>query len=967
MNPEIAQQPNNVAAPSTLSASSLFSTHFSSTPYNGNNTAPPAYNSRPTSDNLEGNADHVALLVSDVASPRAGSAHSTNNNDVLIDSADIVEKKQKATVTKLSTVSASDDFFDSWGGDEQINASAPVDTTDPSVDAHRKNSNITELKKEQPIDHGQVLHSSADANDVAMVSPKEATSKENAWDDDFDVTDAHDDETHPPTSIEEATTETAQNEAPTEPQEAVDAVDGMNAWDDDLDIADSTSEVVEEAQLSPSQEEPTQNQEPQHAPNLETDLDSKSQEAADAGGGVNAWDDDMEIADSTSEVVEEAQLSPSLEESTRNQEPQRVSDMETALDSTTAATDPWGKHNLNIDTAEDNYSPNEKIVGEQGTSLQTTDKAGTEYEQELMSQSEAIVSENDEQEVDPLAADDFETTDANEGHLEEAEKQTTEQTDTDVQLMDKPLQEKPEQSVIEEVDSSDLDDVGSVESHHSDGGKTLDIINELNSAKSAQVDSAQVEGGTETSNIESEKNVEYDAVNPWEEGEIDIAASNSNDFVNENTSNAETSDHKEQNTNAELVESTSHINKTAEDEAAVIWAHDDIETTASDSNEVVSNHDTSTTDSNNVQLESDVNSFPSQLGFLETEENKDTDITSAGLEHSLKEGEEDQPADEDVYNSELQEIDHHIDGTDQQPKPTLSQAPSEEHACSKQDNTADDIELSTSTEQIATKSTFFDHAPDITAATQSLQSAFESHTSNLFDTSKSTSMFPWSFQNVPSSNADNDQTPENGDTTETPSRANDKPMVEPLIVEESKYDENEMNENPMDDLYNDDALDDMYDDDDSEEDEANHHVNVERASVKVEQAEEVANSDSQASPETVPQHAVDKFVKQLERMTESHQLEMDELEKTYKLKLAQLQKELQDERTEKKQNKAREAVAAQDKHLAQMRELEKTFNKTLEEKEEALLQVMQKNEGITLKMDSMRREVDGLLKLVDER
>jgi hypothetical protein len=80
-----------------------------------------------------------------------------------------------------------------------------------------------------------------------------------------------------------------------------------------------------------------------------------------------------------------------------------------------------------------------------------------------------------------------------------------------------------------------------------------------------------------------------------------------------------------------------------------------------------------------------------------------------------------------------------------------------------------------------------------------------------------------------------------------------------------------------------------------------------------------------------------------------------------------LQKELQDERTEKKQNKAREAVAAQDKHLAQMRELEKTFNKTLEEKEEALLQVMQKNEGITLKMDSMRREVDGLLKLVDER
>jgi hypothetical protein len=73
------------------------------------------------------------------------------------------------------------------------------------------------------------------------------------------------------------------------------------------------------------------------------------------------------------------------------------------------------------------------------------------------------------------------------------------------------------------------------------------------------------------------------------------------------------------------------------------------------------------------------------------------------------------------------------------------------------------------------------------------------------------------------------------------------------------------------------------------------------------------------------------------------------------------------ERSEKKKAKDREAVAAQDKLLSQMRNLEKTFAKTLEEKEEELEQVMQRNEGNKLKMDSMKREVDGLLRLVDER
>ena len=171
----------------------------------------------------------------------------------------------------------------------------------------------------------------------------------------------------------------------------------------------------------------------------------------------------------------------------------------------------------------------------------------------------------------------------------------------------------------------------------------------------------------------------------------------------------------------------------------------------------------------------------------------------------------------------------------------------------------------------------------------------------------------------------------------------------------------------INDLYNDDALDDMYDDDSDEEETETDTLNEDKPVLVSDTTQKVGESEGRVGPEPVSQQVVDKFVGQLERMTESHQLEMDELHRTYKLELAKLQGELDDERTKRKNIKARDAVAAHDKHLSAMRELEKTFNKTLQEKDEELEQVMQRNEGFTLKMDSMRREVDGLLKLVDER
>ena len=50
-----------------------------------------------------------------------------------------------------------------------------------------------------------------------------------------------------------------------------------------------------------------------------------------------------------------------------------------------------------------------------------------------------------------------------------------------------------------------------------------------------------------------------------------------------------------------------------------------------------------------------------------------------------------------------------------------------------------------------------------------------------------------------------------------------------------------------------------------------------------------------------------------------------------------------------------------------MRELEKKFNELLKGKDEELTVAVQRNEGMLLQIDTLKREVSGLAKIVDER
>jgi len=256
------------------------------------------------------------------------------------------------------------------------------------------------------------------------------------------------------------------------------------------------------------------------------------------------------------------------------------------------------------------------------------------------------------------------------------------------------------------------------------------------------------------------------------------------------------------------------------------------------------------------------------------------------------------------------------------------------------------------------------------SSTPSLQSLFGSHASQLLEASNAaTNMFSWGFNAHTVAKtvegANNEGAPfNNEDTTSDAVMQNSN--------DDGIDDSGEMCAGGnFDDMYNDNELDDMYDDDEETDDEIEANIQnseTEGTILKETNSEEgVVNQTGQDSPGKVPQAFLDNFMKQLERMNESHQLEMSELQRNHNIEVERLQNELSAEREFKNKAKARAEVASQDKYLGQMRELEKKFNASLKMKEDELEEVMKRNEGMTLKMDSMKREVEGLAKIVDER
>jgi len=233
-------------------------------------------------------------------------------------------------------------------------------------------------------------------------------------------------------------------------------------------------------------------------------------------------------------------------------------------------------------------------------------------------------------------------------------------------------------------------------------------------------------------------------------------------------------------------------------------------------------------------------------------------------------------------------------------------------------NANDGSDLPTA-EQQPSEASFFDAAAAVTSASTSMQSMFESNAQGLFGTSAAaTSMFSWGG-------------------SEAGVEDSSGPVSDEAIAGQPQHGEvSNQSKTQQPEARNGNATTDP-----------------------TEHQSDVSGG--------VPQHTLDNFVKQLERMTESHQLEMDELQRTHRIEMDRLQAELDDEKETKKKDQARKEVASQDKFLKQVREMEKQCNAQLEEKENQLREVTKRNEGMALKLNTLKREVDGLAKLVDER
>jgi hypothetical protein len=229
-------------------------------------------------------------------------------------------------------------------------------------------------------------------------------------------------------------------------------------------------------------------------------------------------------------------------------------------------------------------------------------------------------------------------------------------------------------------------------------------------------------------------------------------------------------------------------------------------------------------------------------------------------------------------------------------------------------------EGSHSLEPALAEASFFDAAA---AATSMFQ------TSKLFEVSKSASMFSWGY-NV---------------SNETPAE-----MIVPV---------SETALNTITEIKSDNPT------------ELNGQVREGVETVTTPQVKKADDQNSSGTPslneQHVPQHMLDKFMHQLERITESHQLELDELQRTHTVEIDRLTSELLHERENKKKSSARDDVASQDKFLKQMRDLEKKFAGTIKEQESELRNVKQRNGEMESKLNTLNRDVSKLTKIVDER
>lgn len=130
-------------------------------------------------------------------------------------------------------------------------------------------------------------------------------------------------------------------------------------------------------------------------------------------------------------------------------------------------------------------------------------------------------------------------------------------------------------------------------------------------------------------------------------------------------------------------------------------------------------------------------------------------------------------------------------------------------------------------------------------------------------------------------------------------------------------------------------------------------------------SKEVGNPPENCS--AVPQYAIDKFMKQLERIHAEHDEELKEMEKTHAKHMEEMKEKLKAVTHMSKRGPRSNDVANHDKCLAQQRQLEKEFNKQLQEKDNRITELVEMSKTLTKQVEELTAESDGLNQTIQAR
>jgi hypothetical protein len=144
------------------------------------------------------------------------------------------------------------------------------------------------------------------------------------------------------------------------------------------------------------------------------------------------------------------------------------------------------------------------------------------------------------------------------------------------------------------------------------------------------------------------------------------------------------------------------------------------------------------------------------------------------------------------------------------------------------------------------------------------------------------------------------------------------------------------------------------------------------ATLQVEEEEVAIAGETQSidairepSAASIPQDVLDKLMDQMQRMNMEHQSELENVENKHRIEMAELEERHREELNN--EHKASNDPSIHDKCLSKMRQLEVEFNGRLDAKENDFAEVVRKNEGMRLKLDAVKRELEGTSKLLEAR